>query len=581
MSSNRSVPPSVPRRLLAILLNHPGQLAAYRAQLDQIRFADAHDQATYRALRATIDEAADAESVDVADVLHHLEAHDQLKQVGGRERILGLLDEPGTLQTKPLPTLVEAVTADYTRRAAAESIERIAQQAKDGTDPTTLAELVNKQIAALRLLGAPKFEPLGARTDDLIAHFQDPSREPALPTGIPALDELIGGLQPTHLVTIAGSTSMGKSSLAGQIALAGAHIAKNNPGHFGGPAGKVAPVLIFSFEMPARAFHTRMVSQRSPVQHGYHSRYGWKNEDKPIAIEGAKRLRDLPIYVFDGTAPTAEAVRAEVDAFIQDKGTKPALVIVDHIGLMGAPRLTNPTEVMSHVSGAMKTMAQQLAVPVVELAQLSRDHGKRDNHRPTLFDLKQSGDVENNSDVVVFVHRESKFLPDEERKAVEEGGCPAEIIVAKSRYGEMDTVRAAWLGYRQLFVPDPNWVSRYASDHDLSGGIIEYPALDRSAFDSQDASPVSSTNGKANGSAGLPIEPQALLAFAESQPAGITNADVRGRFGVSRDIADTALNAQVNAGELEKATRLGRAVFIHPGAAARAFEKSLTNDQPF
>lgn len=349
--SNSTLPPSVPRRLLAILLNHPKQLPAHRARLDQIRFADPRDQAIYAGLRATVEGASDVSNVGLADVLHELEASHGLTKAGGRDYLLGLLDEPGTLQTQPLETLVQAVTADHARRLAVEGIARIEQAAREGADPSTLAEMVNQEIAPLRLLGAPKFEPLGSHTDDLIAHFQNPSREPALPTGIPALDELIGGLQATHLVTVAGSTSMGKSSLAGQIGLSAAYVAQANPGRFGAPAGKVAPVLIFSFEMAAREFHTRMVAQRSPVRHGYHSRHGWKHDDMPIALAGAEKLRDLPIYVFDATIPTAEAVRAEVEAFIQEHGTKPSLVIVDHIGLMRAPRLTNPTEVMSHVSG--------------------------------------------------------------------------------------------------------------------------------------------------------------------------------------------------------------------------------------
>lgn len=587
--TNSTLPPSVPRRLLAILINHPAQLASHRAQLDQITFADPRDRAIYRALKATVSAATDAANVDVADVLHHLEATNALANVGGREYVLGLLDEPGTLATQPLPRLVEAVVNDFARRAAVERVEGIGKAISEGVDHADLMRMLNEEIAPLALLGQPKWAPLGASTADLIAHFQNPARKPALPTGIPALDELIGGLYPTQLITIAGSTSMGKSSLAGQIALTAAHVANEKPGHFGAPDGKVAPVLIFSFEMPAREFHTRMVGQRSPVAHGYHPRRGWLNDDKTVAIDGAKKLAHLPIYVFDETPPTAEAVRAQVEAFSQEQGTKPGLVIVDHIGLMRHPRLTNPTEVMSHVSGALKTMAQQLDIPVIEVAQLSREHGKREDHRPTLFDLKQSGDVENNSNVVLLVHRQSKFLADDERKAAEEGGCPAEIIVAKNRHGETGTVNVGWLGYRTLFVPDPQWVPDYgSSEFGIHGGIIEWPTLDRSAF-AHDASATSaaarSAGVRTNGSGGRPIHPEALLAYFGKQGEPVTYGQVRDEFQVSIDTARAAVDLQVVEGELDKvdlgAGHSPRYRFALAGYAARQFEEMLSNDAPF
>lgn len=229
-------------------------------------------------------------------------------------------------------------------------------------------------------------------------------------------------------------------------------------------------------------------------------------------------------------------------------------------------------------------MAQQLDIPVIEVAQLSREHGKRDDHRPKLFDLKQSGDVENNSNVVILVYRESYFLPEEERRAAEDGGCPAEIIVAKNRAGETGTVNAAWLGYRTLFVPDPTWVSTYGASASVAGGIIEYPTLDPSAFGEGAAAPgTGKTNGAhTNGSAGLPIHPQALLTFARSRPAGITCADVQTEFGVSTDIARAALRQQVAEGELEEQGQgTGRANrYLIPDLAALLFDERY-GDMPF
>jgi replicative DNA helicase len=405
---------------------------------------------------------------------------------------VGRLDEAGGVAylaevTAPvagpwkLPGLVASVAAESLRRTLLAHTGTQVTQLRDRSVPFDEIACHLRELAVRAAAGAapPEDHSIGASLDALLATFEHPESDPGLPTGIPELDEVIGGLQPGHLITIAGATGSGKTSLGSQIATGAAHAASRNPGRFGAPPGKIASILYFSYEMSRSEIYLRLVAQCSPVEAAFRKGLGWRGADKPIAIAGARRIAELPLFVFDHSGPTVEEVRAEIDRFAVTNGS-PGLVIIDYIGLMSTPGFTNDVQGIGHITAGLKGLARDHHVPVIQLAQINREAAARDGkdgHRPRLSDLRSSGSIENDSNVVLLVYRPSYYIQDpEERRRVESAGAPVEVNVAKNRSGENGALNMVWVGRRFLFVPDPNWVSKFGPVDD-GHGFIEYPAL--------------------------------------------------------------------------------------------------------
>ncbi|MEI8334978.1 MAG: DnaB-like helicase C-terminal domain-containing protein, partial [Chloroflexota bacterium] len=294
------------------------------------------------------------------------------------------------------------------------------------------------------------FPRLGTIADELVASFEPECIDPGVRTLIPALDSLLGGgIRPGQLVVFAGLTGSGKSALALQVALQAAHAASLAGDGETGPSS----VLYISFEMLVAELYLRAVHLARETSGPFRREdRGWRPADLPIAIAGVRAIAGLPLVVLDDVPRTVEAIRATVEQHILLVG-QPVLVVIDHIGLVQAPRITNRVEAVGHITGSLKMMALQLGLPVFALAQLNREGPRRDKKRPVLPDLRESGAVEQDADVVAFLHRESYFLDLAERARVEAGPVPAEVIIAKHRAGETGTVAVTWHGRRFLMWP--------------------------------------------------------------------------------------------------------------------------------
>lgn len=274
---------------------------------------------------------------------------------------------------------------------------------------------------------------------DLIQlRYDNPDAGDFIPTGIASLDEkLNGGLRPGKVYVIAARPSMGKTSLALSI---GEHVATNE--------GK--PVGVLSMEMPKDEVQDRRVAMKSGIRYDKILRpermsdFDWSQVSKTV-----ETLRLTPLYVSDQSALTINQLRSKARALKRRHGL--SVLVVDYIGLMeSTDRKASRAERIGEISRGIKALAKELGIAILLLSQLNREVEKRPNQRPILADLRESGDIEQDADVVLFVHRPYQATPDMDAEWKEF----AELILAKHRGGACGLLSARFIGHTMLFT---NW----------------------------------------------------------------------------------------------------------------------------
>jgi len=254
-----------------------------------------------------------------------------------------------------------------------------------------------------------------------------------VPTGYNDLDKLTAGLQPAELIIVAGRPGMGKTAFALNIAANAA---------FTG-----AGVAVFSLEMAKEQLVLRMLCSEARVDSSK-VRSGYLGErDFPQLAKAAGRLHEAPIYIDDTPAISVLELRAKARRLVRDRSKKIGLIIVDYLQLMrGMGTASNREQEISEISRSLKALAKELSVPVIALSQLNRRVEDRSDRRPMMSDLRESGAIEQDSDVIIFIYRDEVYnKSDESKKGL------AEIIVAKQRNGPIDTVTLTFLNVYTRF----------------------------------------------------------------------------------------------------------------------------------
>lgn len=254
-----------------------------------------------------------------------------------------------------------------------------------------------------------------------------------VPSGFSDLDYKTAGFQKSDLILIAARPSMGKTAFALNIAQ---HVALK----------KKIPVAIFSLEMSNAQLGGRLVSMDSRVEAqkiriGKLDAIEWKN-----FIESAKKISDSPFLLDDTPGITPAQLRSKCRKYKLENPDL-GLIIIDYLQLMSSNRKSDSRQQeISEISRSLKEIARELDVPIIALSQLSRAVEKRDDKRPMLSDLRESGAIEQDADVVMFLYREDYYVKDTPRKNV------SEVIIAKQRSGPIGTVELVWLPQYTKFV---------------------------------------------------------------------------------------------------------------------------------
>lgn len=392
---------------------------------------------------------------------------EDLAHVGGAQYLVELA--ANVVTTVSVANYGQLIYELFLRRELIAVGRDMMQKAYDDTieDPaTTQIELSEQKLYDLATAGDYKSGFVSMRQSLTTAieiaqtAYKNVGHVTGVTTGLTDLDKKLGGLQPSDLLILAGRPSMGKTALALNIAFNCAKAAFDTNGESGGPVG------FFSLEMSADQLATRALASESRVPGDQIRRGELKDTDFRRFIETSQMLMDMPLFIDDTPGLSISAVRTRARRLKRQHGL--SLIVVDYLQLLtgsGGKSSENRVQEVSEITRGLKALAKELHVPVLALSQLSRQVENRDDKRPMMSDLRESGSIEQDADVVMFVYREQYYLERQEpsrrvdesddkfndryeqwQQKLAEVHNTGECILAKQRHGPIGTIRLAFEG---------------------------------------------------------------------------------------------------------------------------------------
>lgn len=367
------------------------------------------------------------DSITLAD---QLRLRGSLEKVGGTQYIVSLIDLVPT--TSNIENYVKIVKEKSTVRKlikASNDIIKLGYSQSEEVD--TLIEKAQKDIFDIlqdrNTKGYASIKEILVTTFDIIENtFKNKSKVSGLETGFVDLDNQISGLNKSDLLIVAARPAMGKSAFVLNIAT---FVAKHLK----------VPVMIFSLEMSKEQMVNRILCSESEVDSRKIKNADLTSEDWLKLGNTSGMLADIPLYIDDTPGLSSAELRAKCRKAKLEKNI--GLVIIDYLQLMESKnKSSSRQQEITEISRSLKILAKELSIPVIALSQLSRATESRIDHRPMLSDLRESGAIEQDADIVMFLHREDYYNPDTDKKNT------AEVIVAKNRSGATGTIELAWLG---------------------------------------------------------------------------------------------------------------------------------------
>jgi replicative DNA helicase len=388
---------------------------------------------------------------DVVTVAESIEASEDKDKTGGPTYLAALAQNtPSSLNVR---RYAELVRERAVQRKLAQVATEIAETAlaPTGKEVAQLLDEAESRIFQIAESGARKDQGLIAMSPILAGVFEridhlhsqeNPSDITGVPTGFVDLDQKTAGLQPGDLIIVAGRPSMGKTAFALNIA---EHVALH-------PSTRL-PVAVFSMEMSASQLALRMLSSIAKIDQHKLRTGRLTNEEWPHLTDAIDKLNDTSIHVDETPALNALEVRARARRLKREYG-KLGLVVIDYLQLMSASSQgENRATEISEISRSLKALAKELEVPVIALSQLSRAVEQRNDRRPMMSDLRESGAIEQDADVILFIYRDEVYFPEKE-----EAKGRAEVIIGKQRNGPIGRIDLTFLGRFTRFAnfQDPN-----------------------------------------------------------------------------------------------------------------------------
>lgn len=382
----------------------------------------------YRAMEVL---TADGQPIDVMTVETWLKNAGDLERVGGITYLGELVTNvPGSTNVRYYAQVVRDHRLARDLLAAAGDLHDIALSAEPIATRMDRAQALVLGLTETAVSRDAKSitEAMVTAIEALEARYNASGDLPGIPTGLADLDKRLGGLRPGNLVLVAGRPAMGKSVLGEQIAV---HCARQ---------GKAA--VVFTLEMSADEYAERAIVAAGKVD-SHKMRVGrdLTDDDWSRVSSGLGLLTDMPLFIDDTADATVSRIRAKARRLKRAKGLD--LIVVDYLQLMSGNGDSRREEV-DDISRGLKLLAKELQVPIIALSQLSRKCEERTNKRPMMSDLRESGSLEQDADVILFLYRDEEYNQDSPDKGV------IEIHIAKQRMGPTGTVYATWLGEHYL-----------------------------------------------------------------------------------------------------------------------------------
>lgn len=376
--------------------------------------------------------ASAGESIDIVVIADRLGKSQQLEQIGGQEYLQSLLDSNFSYITS-VQKLSQIIRENYILRQLIKIANDISIKSYERNDSKLLLDEAEQRIFDLSITGQDKgFVVFKDALKEAFSRIIERSKNPAdvfgISSGFKALDNMTTGFKDSELILVAARPSMGKTAFALNI---GQHAATME--------NKV--VAIFSLEMDAQSLVERMISATSRVDSKKIRTGKIDDEELGFITSVSDNLGKARIFIDENSAVTIPEMRSKLRKLkLRQKALD--MVIIDYIQLMNATGKENRQQEIAYISRSLKGIAREMNCPVIALSQLSRASEKRGkNMRPMLSDIRDSGAIEQDADIVMFIHREEYYQKEDTPEHLRN---VAEVIVAKHRNGEVGTVYLGW-----------------------------------------------------------------------------------------------------------------------------------------
>jgi replicative DNA helicase len=403
----------------------------------------------HRLIFAGIAELAETSNpCDVVTLSEFLDNRDELEASGGLEYLAMLSNEtPGAANVRAYARILRERSTLRSLISAGNQISgsAFATDGRSASDLVDEAERLVFEIAEKGARGQVGFRHLKSILPDAVDRIdllhQSGDEITGIPTGYTEFDKLTAGLQAGELIVIAGRPSMGKSALA-------VNIAEN------AAIGAKVPTAIFSMEMPSQQLAFRMISSLGRVDQTHLRTGKFPDEDWSRINTAVQLMSDAPIFIDDSASLSPTEIRARARRLKREHGL--GLIVVDYLQLMQVhgSKENRATEI-SEISRSLKALAKELELPIIALSQLNRSVEQRTDKRPVMSDLRESGAIEQDADLIVFIYREEVYNQDTPRKGI------ADISIAKQRNGPIGDFLLTFVG---RFTKFENWVPEAYAD---------------------------------------------------------------------------------------------------------------------
>ncbi len=389
----------------------------------------------FRAMARLISQNKPLDVLTVSDVLRELH---ELEQAGGEVYLFELANNtPSAANITAYADIVRERSVLRQLIAAASDIANSAFNVQ-GRSIIDLLDEAERKVFSISEQGTRGSGPVNIKEfltktmDRIDTLFHSNAAITGVPTGYRDLDDMTSGLQQSDLVIIAGRPSMGKTILAMNIA---EHVAIKSR----------APVLVFSLEMPGEAIVMRLLSSLCRIDQLRIRTGKLMDEDWPRITSTVSMLSEAPLFIDDAPALSPAEMRARARRVAKEQGQL-GLIVVDYLQLMQVPgNNENRTAEISEISRSLKSLAKELKVPVIALSQLNRGLEQRADKRPIMSDLRESGAIEQDADLIAFIYRDEVYNENSPDKGT------AEIIIAKQRNGPIGKLRLTFMGQYTCF----------------------------------------------------------------------------------------------------------------------------------